>query len=49
MSENVMDYPLRPDGIKRKPTAQERKAIYYHHFHDTLDANCNACAWEDTI
>ena len=49
MKDRMPEYTPRPDGIIAKPTPVERKAIYYHDFHDTLDANCNACVWEDTI
>jgi len=49
MTDRMPLYTPRPDGIIAKWTPVERKALYYHGFHDTLDVDCNACAWEDTI
>ena len=49
MRDSMPAYTPRPDGIIVKPTPVERKALFYHDFHDTLDRNCNACAWESSI
>lgn len=49
MTDRMPLYTPRPDGIIAKPTPIERKALFYHNFHDTPDRDCNACAWEDTI
>ena len=49
MRDGMPAYTPRPDGIIVKPTPVERKALFYHDFHDTLDRNCNACAWESSI
>ena len=49
MPDRMPEYTPRPDGIIAKPTPVERKALFYHNFHDTPDRNCNACAWESSI
>lgn len=49
MLDRMPLYTPRPDGTIAKWTPPERKALYYHSFHDTVDADCNACAWEDAI
>lgn len=49
MLDRMPLYTPWPNGTIARPTAVERKALYYHGFHDTLDFDCKACAWEDTI
>lgn len=49
MLDRMPLYTPRPDGTISKWTPLERKALYYHGFHDTVDVDCNACAWEDAI
>jgi hypothetical protein len=44
-----VELPLWPGEIARRMTAQERKETYYHGFHDTPNALCRSCAWEQAI
>jgi hypothetical protein len=45
----IVELPLWPGGIRRRLRAQERKETYYHGFHDTPNALCRSCAWEQAI
>jgi len=42
-------YTPWPNGDVLKPTGVQRKALYYHGFHDMPDSDCRACAWEQHI
>lgn len=49
MTDRMPEFTHWPGGLIRKPTPIERKARYYHGFHDTPDVDCLSCAWEQAI
>jgi hypothetical protein len=49
MSDRMPEWAPWPLDVVRRPTSMERKETYYHGFHDTPNAYCRCCAWEQAI
>ena len=47
--DSMPEWTPWPDGIIRKPNADQKRAVAAHRFHDTPNAICNACAWQSSI
>ena len=49
MKDRMPAFTPWPDRTIARPNSLQRKAWFYHGFHDTPDADCISCAWEHYI